>query len=183
MRDARPYPRGGFTLIELLVVIAIIGILIAILIPAVQMAREAFRRGACLNNLRQIGLGLASYEGVHRAYPYGVGGGSPPGFLPRWSATFPTATVHRAAGGLRFAQFQRAPLGAPPRLWCPQLDRTADETRRIPLPVGYRDDRRSRRQLVQQLSRLRRDEADQRTSTTRRRLRASTTGASGSRAP
>jgi prepilin-type N-terminal cleavage/methylation domain-containing protein/prepilin-type processing-associated H-X9-DG protein len=86
VRDARPYPRGGFTLIEMLVVIAIIGILIAILIPAVQMAREAFRRGACLNNLRQIGLGLASYEGVHRAYPYGVGGGSPPGFLPRWSA-------------------------------------------------------------------------------------------------
>ena len=66
--------------------IAIIGVLVALLIPAVQMAREAARRGACINNLRQIGLALASYESTHAVYPFGDGGGTPPSFLPRWSA-------------------------------------------------------------------------------------------------
>jgi prepilin-type N-terminal cleavage/methylation domain-containing protein/prepilin-type processing-associated H-X9-DG protein len=82
----RAFAPSAFTLIELLVVISIIGLLVALLIPAVQMARESSRRAACVNNLKQIGLALASYEGAHRVYPFGVGGGGPPGFLPRWSA-------------------------------------------------------------------------------------------------
>jgi prepilin-type N-terminal cleavage/methylation domain-containing protein/prepilin-type processing-associated H-X9-DG protein len=69
--DSRPGSRRGFTLVELLVVIAIIGILVGLLVPAVNMAREAGRRSGCANNLKQLITAMIHYESVRKSFPAG----------------------------------------------------------------------------------------------------------------
>jgi prepilin-type N-terminal cleavage/methylation domain-containing protein/prepilin-type processing-associated H-X9-DG protein len=65
-----PQVRRGFTLVELLVVIAIIGVLVAMLLPAIQAAREAARRSQCVSNMKQLALACNNHEALHRKLPY-----------------------------------------------------------------------------------------------------------------
>jgi len=77
-----------FGLVSLLVVVFIIAVLLSLLVPAVLKSRETTRRVGCVNNLKQLAFAAANYQSANEAYPFGVGGGGPPGEgrVPRWSA-------------------------------------------------------------------------------------------------
>ncbi len=127
-------PSGGFTLVELLVVIAIIGVLVALLLPAIQSAREAARRSQCSNNLHQMGIALHSYHALHRCFP--PGGIEPRPYWPRgrqfaWSALIlPQMEQTSLADQIDFTKPFDDPINAAPAAvvlsayLCPSTPRT-----------------------------------------------------------
>lgn len=120
----------GFTLVELLVVIAIIGILVALLLPAIQAARESARRAQCLNNLKQIGLACLNFENSHKKLPPGsyyplFNDAKPPGgnYL---TEIMPFMELQTIVDGIDRSQFFASAVNAPvirnliiPQLICP----------------------------------------------------------------
>jgi len=133
---------AGFTLVELLVVIAIIGLLTAILLPAVQAAREAGRRGQCANNLRQVGIALHNYCSAYQKFPIGcigckiaLGPNRPPPRMIAWNvATLPyieQANVWRSFDyryPARSAENRVAVATVIPTFLCPSTPRPAATT-------------------------------------------------------
>ena len=122
-RSNRVGQSSGFTLIELLVVIAMIAVLIALLLPAVQQAREAARRTCCKNNLMQIGLALHNYMGAHICLPPGTQDVTGPiqskengGYHMSWCVQIlPYISEQNAFNLIDFTQSAYDPVNAPVR--------------------------------------------------------------------
>jgi prepilin-type N-terminal cleavage/methylation domain-containing protein/prepilin-type processing-associated H-X9-DG protein len=134
-----PRPRG-FTLIELLVVIAIIGVLISLLLPAVQSAREAARRAQCTNNLKQIGLAAHNYMSTYEVLPMGcaiAGGYSSGGLFPPLLQFMEQLPLYNA---MNFSTNMYTPSNATlsatgvSTLWCPSDFKVIE---RKQLPANY----------------------------------------------
>jgi prepilin-type N-terminal cleavage/methylation domain-containing protein/prepilin-type processing-associated H-X9-DG protein len=120
--------KRGFTLVELLVVIAIIGILVALLLPAVQACREAARRATCANNIGQLALAVASYEAAFKSLPPGVIDSAGPiqsiaqGQHIGWLAhILPQIEQRNAYNLVDFAASAYGPANAPVRKWGTKL--------------------------------------------------------------
>lgn len=130
MHSVRGVRSRGFTLVELLVVIAIIGILIALLLPAVQAAREAARRSQCSNNVKQIMLGLHNYHDTMRSFPPGV----------IWGTT--SLAHHHTWCAMILPYIEQKPLydqtNFKDRAWGQTVVRTQVEAMRCPSDGNYR---------------------------------------------
>jgi prepilin-type N-terminal cleavage/methylation domain-containing protein/prepilin-type processing-associated H-X9-DG protein len=135
----------GFTLIELLVVIAIIGVLVALILPAVQQAREAARRGQCKNNLKQVGLALQNYHGSRSTFPPGyvstydsLGNDTGPGW--GWGAMIlPELDQSPLQNGIAFIQPIEAATNAVPRVMTLAVFVCPSDTARTPWTAVTRD--------------------------------------------
>ncbi|MBA2113780.1 DUF1559 domain-containing protein [Bremerella alba] len=106
-----PPKRHAFTLVELLVVIAIIGVLISLLLPAVQQAREAARRIDCQNRMKQLGLALHNYHDTHRTFPFGelvTPDACPPTTSAKRGAPWTVAILSFMEQGSRYSEFDMA---------------------------------------------------------------------------
>lgn len=139
--------RPGFTLVELLVVITIIGILIALLLPAVQAAREAARRSQCTNNMKQIGLALLNYEQTNKVFPpWAVPGYGPYTVTGGGAVTFPNAprpAFHHTWLTMILPYLEQMPLyqstNLKLRAWGQPIVGTAVATLLCPSDSGFRD--------------------------------------------
>lgn len=123
--------RFGFTLVELLVVIAIIGILVALLLPAVQAAREAARRTQCVNNLRQLGIANQNHVTARKRFPVGGHGCEETGYFEELLPYVEDETIddQLIKTGTRWSGYMTNPHNqnlikswSPPYLWCPSSD-------------------------------------------------------------
>jgi len=107
----------GFSLVELLAVMAIVGTLVGLLLPSLQRVREAARRSACGNNIRQSALGTLTYESAKRRFPAGcdqraAGPDTPAGTLHAWSSfILPFIEEGRTASRIDYGRFWNAPGG------------------------------------------------------------------------
>ncbi len=120
----RSLKQSAFTLVELLVVIAIVGILVSLLLPAVQAAREAARRLQCSNNLKQIGLGLHNYESTFKKFPVGS---IESNFISAFTSILPHLEQGNTYAQYDFSQYYTRPENAAaskqwiPTFLCPSM--------------------------------------------------------------
>ncbi len=140
MRARRHY--RGFTLVELLVVIAIIGVLVALLLPAVQAAREAARRSSCSNNLKQIGIGLHNYHDVMQSFPSGwidnpVANQESWGWSAMALPYMEQSPLHQTLGVSRGTFFSQLSLPAPNGVRVADAARTVLKTFMCPSDSGH----------------------------------------------